>query len=163
MFNDRTKFNSIKKLCQAIVIELGDDNDDTECHDALVNVSQQSEVNGLYMPTFQISLLSIPQFDTAGYTSTFGRGKCSISSTSITITGYWVNDLDIISPATAHTSTVPSLPTKSPSTKKEKQSIIVPTSRHPIIECTHQRAIIERTYHCTIIERTYHRAIIQRT
>jgi len=113
MCNDRTRFNSIKKLSQPIVIELGDDNKVTVSHHGLVNVSQEYEVNALYMPTFRLSILSISQFDTARYTSTFGHGKCSISSPSITITGNRVNDLYIISPTTALTSTVPSIPTKS--------------------------------------------------
>jgi len=69
---------------------------------------------------FRLSLLSINQLDTAGYTSTFGCGKCSISSPSITITGNWVNDLYIISPATALTSTVPSISMKS-TWRKEKR------------------------------------------
>jgi len=119
MCNDRTRFNSIKILRQPIVIELGDDNKVTVSHQGLVNISQEYEVNTRYMPTFWLSLLSINQLGTAGYTSTFGRGKCSISSPSITITGNRVNDLYIISPATALTSTVPSMSTKSTATKKK--------------------------------------------
>jgi len=122
MCNDRTRFNSIKELRQPIVIELGDDNKVTVSHHGLVNVSQEYKVNALYMPTFQLSLLSINQLDTAGYTSTFGHGKCSISSPSITIPGNRVNDLYIISPATALTSTVPSMSTKSTSRKKRKRA-----------------------------------------
>ena len=78
MCNDRTRFNSIKKRNQPIVIELGDDNNVIVSHHGLVNVSQEYEVNALYTPTFRLSLLSINQLDTAGYTSTFGHGKCSI-------------------------------------------------------------------------------------
>jgi len=85
MRNDHTTFNSIKKLLQPIVIELGDDNKVTVSHHGLLNVSQEYEVNALYMPTFQLSLLSINQLDTAGYTFTFQRCKCSIVSPSITI------------------------------------------------------------------------------
>jgi len=123
MCNDHTKFNSIKKLCQPIVIELRDDYEVTVSHHGLDNVSQEYGVNALYTPTFQLSLLSINQLDTAGYRFTFGRGKCSITSPSITITGNWVNDLYIISPTTAITSTVPSVTTKSTSRwrKKEKK------------------------------------------
>jgi len=65
----------IKKLRQPIVIELGDDNKVTVSHHGLVNISQEYEVNALYTPTFQLSLLSINPLDTAGYTSTFGRGQ----------------------------------------------------------------------------------------
>jgi hypothetical protein len=71
MCNDRTRFNSIKKLRQPIVIELGDDNRVTVSHHGLVNVSQEYEVDALYTPMFLHSLLSINQFDTAGYTSIF--------------------------------------------------------------------------------------------
>jgi hypothetical protein len=75
------------KLHQPIVIELEDDNNVTVSHHGLVNISQNYEVNALYTSTFWLSHLSINQLDTAGYTSTFGRGKCSISYPSITITG----------------------------------------------------------------------------
>jgi len=87
MCNDRTRFNWIKKPCQPLVIELGDDNNVTISHHGLVDVSHIYDVNVRYMPTFWLSLLSINQLDTAGYTSTFGHGKCSISSPSIRITG----------------------------------------------------------------------------
>ena len=121
MCNDRTRFNSIKKLRQPIVIELGDDNIVTVSHHGLVNISQEYKVNALDMPMLRLSLLSINQFDTAGYTSSFGRGKWSISSPSITITGNRVNDLYIISPASALTSTVPSMSTKSTSRRRKKK------------------------------------------
>jgi hypothetical protein len=122
MCNNHTRFNSLKKLRQPIVIELGDDNKVTVKHHGLVNVSQEYEVNALYTPTFRLSLLCINQLDTAGYTSTFGHGKCSISSPSITITSNRDNDLYIISPSTALTSTVPSISTKSTSRKKRKRA-----------------------------------------
>ena len=133
MCNDRTRIYSIKKLRPPIVIELGDDNKVNVSHHRLVNVSQEYEVNALYRPTFWLSLLSINQLDTAGYTSTFGHGKCSISSPSITITGNRINDLYIISPATALTSKVPSMSTQSTSRKKRKRAsssahITVPSS-----------------------------------
>jgi len=121
MSNDRTRFNSIKKLRRPIVIELGDDTKVKASHHGLVNVSQEYDVNALYTPAFRLSLLSINQLDTAGYTSRFGHGKCSISSPSITITGNRVNDLYIISPATALTLTVPSMPTKSTSRRKKEK------------------------------------------
>jgi hypothetical protein len=121
MFNDRTRFNSIKKLHQPIVIELGDDNKVTVSYHGQVNISQEYEVNALYTPTFRLSLLSINQLDTDGYTSTFGLSKCSISSPSITIPGNRVNDLYIISPATALTSIVPSMSMKSTSRKKKRK------------------------------------------
>jgi len=70
---------------------------------------------------FQLSLLSINQLDTAGYTSTFGCGKCPITSPSITVTGNWVNDPYTMSPATALTSTVPSMSTKSTSRRRKKK------------------------------------------
>jgi len=133
MCNDRTRFNSIKKLRQPIVIELGDDNKVTVSHHGLVNVSQEYEVNALYTPTFQISLLSINQLDTAGYTSTFGCGKYSISSPSITITGNRVNDLYIISPATALTSTVPSMSAKSTSRRRKKKRKRASSSAHTTV------------------------------
>jgi len=131
MCTDRTTFNSIKQLRQPIVIELGDDNKVTVSHHGLVNVSQEYEVNALYTPTFQLSLLSITQLDTAGYTSTFGRGKCSISSPSITITCNRVKDLHIISRATALTSSVPSMSTKSTSRQKKRKRTSITHSTEP--------------------------------
>jgi len=136
MCNDRTRFNSIKKLRQPMIIELGDDNKVAVSHHGLVNVSQKYKGNALYTPRFRLSLLSINQLDTAGYTSTFVRGKCSISSSSITITGNQVNDLYVISPATAFTSTVPSMSTKSTSRKEKRNRpsssahITVPSIAH---------------------------------
>jgi len=59
MCNDHTRFNSIKKLRQPIVIELRDDDKLTVRHHGLVNVSQEYEVNALYTPMFGLSLLSI--------------------------------------------------------------------------------------------------------
>jgi len=47
-------------------MELEDDNEVTVSHHGLVNVSQKYEVKALYMRTFQLSLLSINQVDTAG-------------------------------------------------------------------------------------------------
>jgi hypothetical protein len=78
MCNDHTRFNSTKKLRQPIIIELGDDNQVTVSHHGLVNVSQEYEVIALYMLTFRLSLLSINQLDSDGYTSTFRRGKYRI-------------------------------------------------------------------------------------
>jgi hypothetical protein len=85
------------------------------------------------MPTFRLSLLSINQLDTARYTSTFGPGKCSISSPSITITGNRVNDLYIISPANALTSTVPSMSTKSTSRRRKKKRNRGSSSAHTTV------------------------------
>jgi len=67
------------------------------------------------------------------YTSTFGRGKCSISSPSITISGNWVNDLYIISHTTALTSTVPSMSTKSTSRRRKKKWPGLSSSAHTTV------------------------------
>jgi hypothetical protein len=120
------------------------------------------------MPTFRLSLLSINQLDPAGYTSPFGCGKCSISSPSITITGNRVNNLYIISPATALTSTVPCMATMSTSRKKRNRAsssahitvpslsahITVPSSAHTLpyhhwvyIPPYHDRANIPPYHH----------------
>jgi hypothetical protein len=120
-------------LHQPIVIELGDDNKVTVSHHGPVNVSQEYEVNALYTPMFQLSLLSINQLDTAGYTSNFGRGKCSISASSITITGNRVNDLYIISPTTALTLTVPSMSPKSTAGRRTKKRKRVSSSAHSTV------------------------------
>ena len=123
MCNDCTSINSIKELCQPIVIELGDNNKIIVSHQGLINVSQEYEVNALYTPTFRLSILSITQLDTAGYTSTLGCGKCSISSRSITITGNRVNNFYIIPPATALTSIVPTMCTKSTSRRNRRKRL----------------------------------------
>jgi len=121
------------KLHQPIDIELGEDNKVSVRHHGLVNISQEYEVDALYTPTFWLSLLSINQLDTASYTSTFGSGKCSISTPSITITANRVNDLYIISPATAHTSTVPSMSMKSTSRRRKKKRKTASWSPHTTI------------------------------
>jgi len=112
-------------------MELGDNNKLKVKHHALVNISQVYEVNALYKPTFHLSLLSINEFDTAGYTATFGHQKWSISSSSITITGNWVNDLYIIFPTTV----LISMSTKSTSKRKKERAsssthITVPSFAH---------------------------------
>lgn len=75
MFNDWTRFNSIKRLHQPVVIELVNDNEVTVSHHELFDISQEYKVNAHYTPMFQLSLLSINQMDTAGYTSTCEHGK----------------------------------------------------------------------------------------
>jgi len=77
----------LRTFVKPIVIQLGDDYKVTVSHNGLVNYSQNYEVSTLCTPTFRLSPPSINQLDTAGYTSTFGRDKCSISSPSITIAG----------------------------------------------------------------------------
>jgi hypothetical protein len=62
----------LKKLCQPIVIEHGDDNKVTGSWNGLVNISQEYEINALYTPTFRLSYLSINQLDTARLIPTFG-------------------------------------------------------------------------------------------
>ena len=99
-------------------------------------------------PTFRVSLLSIGQFDTAGYTSTFGKRVCEISSGDHTISGRKCGNLYMVEAernATAYTSELHA-ETKSqaepPSTspdrahsegkrrrKKRKRSIVTATSR----------------------------------
>jgi len=133
MCNDRTRFSSIKKLRQPIVIELRDDNKVTVSHDGHVNVSQEYKVNALYTPPFRLSLLFVTQLDTAGYTSTFGHSKCSISSPSITITGNRLKDFYMISLATALTSTVPSMSTKSTSRSGKMKRKSASSSAHTTV------------------------------
>jgi len=55
MCKDLTRFNWIKKLCQPIVIELGDNIKLTVNHHGLGSVSQEYEVNAPYTPTFWLS------------------------------------------------------------------------------------------------------------
>ena len=91
------------------------------------------EVNSLYTPTFRLSLLSINQFDTAGYTSTFGLDMCSISSPSITIAVNRVHDLYLISPTTALTSTVPSMSTMYSPRRGNHNRTIASSSAHTTV------------------------------
>jgi len=113
--NDHTRFNSIKKLRQPIVIELGDDNKVTVSHHGLINISQEYKYESLHTPTFRLSLLFINQLDTTRYTSKFGCSKWSISLSLITITSNQVNDLYIMSVTTALTLAVPCMSMKSAS------------------------------------------------
>jgi len=107
-------FNSIQKLLLPIGIEPGDKSKVTVSQHELVDISQQYVVNALYMPMFWLSLHSLNQLVMARYTSTIGCRKCSILSQSITMTVTWVNNLYIISPATAPTSTSVSTKSTSP-------------------------------------------------
>jgi len=115
MCNVHTRLNSIKKHCELIVNELKDDNDVSVCRNGLIHISQDYNVEVLCTPTFGLSLLSINQSISAGYTSAFGPGKCSTLSASMTIIGNWVKDLDMTTAPTAVTSAVPSVSIKSTS------------------------------------------------
>ena len=67
---------------------------------------QGAEPTVLYTPTFRTSLLSIGQFDTAGYTSTFGGGVCETSSGYHTVSGRKRGNLYMVEAegnASAHT------------------------------------------------------------
>jgi hypothetical protein len=128
----------------------------TVSHHGLLNISQEYQVNTLYTPMFRLLLLSIIQLDTAGYTSTFERGKCSISSPAITITGNPVNDLYIVSPATALTSIVLSMSTKSTGRKKKTKRtsssayITVPsTSAHSTVPSSSAHITVPSIPHYT--------------
>ena len=74
----------------------------------------------LFTPLFRSSLLSISSLDNTGFISTFGHGRCQISSTSlpsITISGHLVNNLYVIEPvATAVPAAI-----ATPSKKRKKR------------------------------------------
>jgi len=78
----------------------------------------------------RLSLLSINQLDTLMYTLTFGCGKCSRSSQPSTVTANHVNDLYFISPATALTSSVPSMSLKSSARKRQMKRNGASSSAH---------------------------------
>ncbi|KAF8542324.1 hypothetical protein BDD12DRAFT_825514 [Trichophaea hybrida] len=44
-----------------------------------VEIPQGYQVDALYAPMIQLSLLSVNQIDSAGYMATFRSSKCSIS------------------------------------------------------------------------------------
>jgi hypothetical protein len=121
MRNSLTRFTSIQKLRQPIVIELGDDNRVTVSHHGLIKGSQAYEVDALHTSMLRLSLPSINQLDTTRYPSTFGCGKYPIYSASITIAGNLVNDHYILSPSTALSSTQPSISMKFTSSRRKKK------------------------------------------
>jgi hypothetical protein len=82
---------------------------------------------------FRLSLLSINQLDTARYTCTFGCSKCFISYLPITITGNRINDLYIISYATAVILPVPTISTKSTSRRRKNKRKQVSSSTHTTV------------------------------
>ena len=88
MCNDQNSFISLKKLSAnaTITVKLGDQSSIKVMHYGKV-ILQGAELTALYTPTFRISLLSVGQLDMAGYTSTFGKGVCEISSGDHTISG----------------------------------------------------------------------------
>jgi len=131
MGNDHSRFNSIKKPHQPIVIELWDNKKVTVSKLGLITVPQEYEVNSPDMPMFWLSLLSINQLDTAEYTSRFGCGKCFRSSATITITSNRVSDLGIISPETGLTST--SMSTKSTTGSWMKKGEVASSSTHTTV------------------------------
>ena len=81
MSNNHGLFKSFKKPSQPKLIELGDDNTVSVTPHWLVDITQGSEIDAVYTPTFCLSLFYINELDSAGSTATFGGGKCSIMST----------------------------------------------------------------------------------
>ena len=77
MCKDRDAFLSFHKLSFPIDIELGDDTIVTAKYHGLVSI-QGFKTTALYTPTFRHSLLSITQFELAGYKTTIQDGVCRI-------------------------------------------------------------------------------------
>jgi len=100
MCNNRSLFISYKRLPSPITIKLGDDTTVTATYHGLAHITQDLQLDALYTPTFRVSLLSISQLEHAGYTTTFRRGKCFIStdtkSTASIITANLIRDLNIL-------------------------------------------------------------------
>ena len=112
MCKDRDAFLSFHKLSHPIDIELGDDTIVTAKYHGLVSI-QGFKTTALYTPTFRHSLLSITQFELAGYKTTIQDGVCHIqlpTSTTSTISGRRIGRIYLVSQAgagTALTATVP--------------------------------------------------------
>jgi hypothetical protein len=87
---------SFMRIQSPIIIKLGDETMVTATFHGLVNISHGLQLNALYTPTFRLPLLSINQLDLAGYTTTFGCGKCSIFTDTTNIIANRTGDLDIL-------------------------------------------------------------------
>jgi len=63
MCNDRPRLNSVKKHCQPIVIQLGDDNKVKVSQHGLVNVSPEYEVHALNTHTLMAVMIRYSAMD----------------------------------------------------------------------------------------------------
>jgi hypothetical protein len=99
MCNNRSHFISYKRLPFPITTKLGDDTTVTATYHGLAHITQDLQLDALYTPTFQLSLLSISQLEHAGYTTTFRHEKRFIStdtnSTASIITANCIGNLYI--------------------------------------------------------------------
>jgi len=78
MYNGvRGSYITYERLPSPIVISLGDGSSVKSTHHGTLFVQRQ-EIDALHTPTFRYSLLSVGEFDTRGYITKFGNGKCSI-------------------------------------------------------------------------------------
>jgi len=77
-------------------MKLGNETMVTATFHGFITISQALQLNALYTPTFQISLLSKNRHDLAGYTTTFQWGKCSIFTDSTNIIANHTDDLYIL-------------------------------------------------------------------
>jgi len=124
MYNYRSCFILFKSLPSPIIIKLGDETTVTANFNGLINISQGLQLNALYIPTFQLSLLSINQLDLARYTTTFRHGICSIFTNSTNIIANHTSDLNILQSCDAlnsETTRSYSPPTKTTSTDRKKR------------------------------------------
>jgi len=166
MCNDRSSFETFKKLSLPIVIELGDNNSVTATHYGFVDVIQGYQVEALHTPTFRLSLLSIKQFDLGGHTTIFRNGKCSITSpSSCNLAIKLINGIYIIVPATALLSTTENVKKRNRDSSRVliAEPSIEPIIADPTIEPTIAAPTIEPTIADPTIEPTIADPTIQPT
>jgi hypothetical protein len=63
-------------------IRLGDDNSVLARKEGLITLEGSLNLHALFVPDFRFSLLSVPQFDKQGWTTTFSHERCLITNTN---------------------------------------------------------------------------------
>jgi transposase InsO family protein len=80
--NDDSYFQNAHSRIINMPIRLGDDNSVLARKEGPITLQGSLNLHALFVPDFRISLLSVPQFDKQGWTTTFSHERCLITNTN---------------------------------------------------------------------------------
>jgi hypothetical protein len=80
--NDDSYFQNAHSRIINMPIRLGDDNSVLARKEGPITLQGSLNLHALFVPDFRISLLSVPQFDKQGWTTTFSHERCLITDTN---------------------------------------------------------------------------------
>jgi hypothetical protein len=80
--NDDSYFQNAHSRTINMPIRLGDNNSVLAQKEGPITLQGSLNLHALFVPDFRISLLSVPQFDKQGWTTTFSHERCLITNTN---------------------------------------------------------------------------------